>query len=46
MPTGFLAEDALPLVPLDVFNGTLTDSSRTSPDGFRYLAAYKNHFTA
>ena len=33
VPTGFLAEDALPLVPLDVFNGTLTDSSRTSPDG-------------
>jgi len=28
---------ALPLVPLDIFNGTLTDSSRTSPDGFRYL---------
>lgn len=39
VPTGFLAEDALPLVPLDVFNGTLTDSSRTSPDGFRYLYA-------
>ncbi len=39
VPTGFLAEDALPLVPLDIFNGTLTDSSRTSPDGFRYLYA-------
>ena len=35
VPTGFLAEDALPLVPLDIFNGTLTDSSRTNPDGFR-----------
>jgi hypothetical protein len=39
VPTGFLAESALPLVPLDVFNGTLTDSSRTTPDGFRYIYA-------
>ncbi len=37
VPSGFLAEYALPLVPLDVFNGTLTDSSRTTPDGFRFL---------
>ncbi|AMR28852.1 hypothetical protein A0257_18280 [Hymenobacter psoromatis] len=27
------------MVPLDIFNDTLTDSSRTSPDGFRYLYA-------
>ena len=39
VPTGLLAESALPLVPLDVFNGTLTDSSRTTPDGFRYVYA-------
>lgn len=39
VPTGLLAESALPLVPLDVFNGTLTDSSRTTPDGFRYIYA-------
>ena len=37
VPTGFLAEYAQPLVPLDVFNGTLTDSSRTTPDGFRFI---------
>ncbi len=37
VPTGFLAEYAVPLVPLDVFNGTLTDSSRTNPDGFRFI---------
>lgn len=37
VPTGFLAEYALPLVPLDVFNGTLADSSRTTPDGFRFI---------
>lgn len=29
----------LRLYPLDIFNGTLTDSSRTSPDGFRYIYA-------
>ena len=34
---GYLAEYALPLVPLDIFNGTLTDSSRTTPDGFRFI---------
>lgn len=39
VPTGLLAESALPLVPLDIFNGTLTDSSRTTPDGFRYIYA-------
>ncbi len=39
VPTGLLAEYALPLVPLDVFDGTLTDSSRTTPDGFRYIYA-------
>lgn len=39
VPTGLLAESALPLVPLDVFDGTLTDSSRTTPDGFRYVYA-------
>jgi len=44
VPTGLLAESALPLVPLDVFNGTLTDSSRTTPDGFRYV--YATLFTA
>jgi len=37
VPTGLLAEYAMPLVPLDVFNGTLTDSSRTNPDGFRFI---------
>ena len=37
VPTGFLAEYALPLVPLGVFNGTATDSSRTTPDGFRFI---------
>ena len=44
VPTGFLAEYALPLVPLDVFNGTLTDSSRTTPDGFRFI--YGTVYTA
>jgi pimeloyl-ACP methyl ester carboxylesterase len=39
VPTGRLAEFATPLVPLDIFNGTLTDSSRTTPDGFRYIYA-------
>lgn len=39
VPTGLLAESSLSLVPLDVFNGTLTDSSRTTPDGFRYVYA-------
>lgn len=37
VPTGFLAEYGLPLVPLDIFNGTPTDSSRTTPDGFRFI---------
>ena len=48
VPTGFLADDALPLVPLDIFNGTLTDSSRTTPDGFRYIYAtlYSAHVAA
>ncbi|TGE21270.1 T9SS type A sorting domain-containing protein [Hymenobacter aquaticus] len=44
IPTGFLADYAIPLVPLDIFNGTLTDSSRTTPDGFRYL--YGTVYTA
>ncbi|MGI4759090.1 MAG: T9SS type A sorting domain-containing protein [Janthinobacterium lividum] len=39
VPTGFLVEYGVPLVPLDVFNGTLTDSSRTNPDGFRFIYA-------
>lgn len=37
VPTGFLMDYGLPLLPLDVFNGTLTDSSRTNPAGFRFL---------
>ncbi|GAA3938387.1 T9SS type A sorting domain-containing protein [Hymenobacter algoricola] len=44
IPTGFLSDYAIPLVPLDVFNGTLTDSSRTTPNGFRAL--YGTAYTA
>jgi hypothetical protein len=38
IPTGFLEEYATPLVPLDVFNGVLTDSNRVqTPDVWRMI---------
>jgi hypothetical protein len=37
IPTGFLEEFATPLVPLDVFNGVLTDSNRVDIDGWRMV---------
>ena len=39
VPTGFLAEYGYPLIPLDIFNNTLTDSSRTNLQAFRYAFA-------
>ena len=37
VPTGRLAEYALPLAPLRLFDGSLRDSGRTDMDGFRHL---------
>lgn len=39
IPASYLEEYGLRFLPLDVFDGTLTDSSRTTPDGFRYVYA-------
>lgn len=39
VPTGWLEEYGTPLIPLDVFNNTLTDSSRTDAQVFRFLYA-------
>ena len=44
VPTGFLAEYGVPLAPLHFFNGTLTDSSLTSPEVWRL--AYATAYTA
>jgi len=39
IPTGFLAEYGYPFIPLDLFNNTLTDSSRTNLQAYRYAFA-------
>ncbi len=44
IPTGFLEEYGAGLVPLDVFNGQLTDSNRMDIDLWRY--AYGSVFTS
>ena len=44
VPTGFLEEYGAGLVPLDVFNGQLTDSNRLDIDLCRY--AYGSLYTA
>jgi hypothetical protein len=44
VPTGFLDAYATPLIPLASFNGTLADSTRTTPSVFRalYATAYSS----
>jgi hypothetical protein len=44
IPTGFLAEYAHPLLPMQAFNGTLVDSVRTDADVWRQL--YGTTYTA
>ena len=39
VPTGFLEQYGFPFIPLDLFNNTLTDSSRTNMQVFRYAYA-------
>lgn len=39
VPTGYLAEYAVPLLPLNVFDGTLSDSNRTNTDVWRQAFA-------